>query len=93
MEEGPVEAVFGAPRHPYTRALLEAEPDIAHAGDGSRRRRSPALAGDLPRPIERPPGCVFSPRCPVALPICSTERPGITEDDAGHRHACRLPSA
>jgi peptide/nickel transport system ATP-binding protein len=91
MEEGPVDAVFGAPRHPYTRALLDSEPDVAHAEDGPRRRRAPALGGDLPSPIDRPAGCAFSTRCPRALPICADHRPEVSEGPDGHRHLCHLP--
>ena len=91
MEEGPVEAVFAAPRHPYTRALLDSEPDVAHALDGGARRRPAALSGDLPSPIERPSGCPFSSRCPRVAAICRTERPALAEAPGGHRHACHLP--
>jgi peptide/nickel transport system ATP-binding protein len=64
------EALFGAPRHPYTRMLLDAVPDLA-AG-GRRRKR---VEGEIPNPIDPPPGCVFHPRCPVAMPVCREKAP------------------
>ncbi|MBT9292108.1 dipeptide ABC transporter ATP-binding protein [Prosthecodimorpha staleyi] len=93
MEEGPVEAVFAAPRHPYTRALLDAEPDIAHAAETARGRRSSPLSGDLPSPIDRPRGCPFSTRCPSASALCKTTPPPMTAAAAGHRYACHHPLA
>ncbi|MCW1839262.1 ABC transporter ATP-binding protein [Prosthecomicrobium hirschii] len=91
MEEGPVEAVFAAPRHPYTRALLDAEPDIAHAAEAARGRRASPLSGDLPSPVDRPRGCAFSTRCPAASPLCTTTPPPMTPTAAGHRYACHHP--
>jgi oligopeptide/dipeptide ABC transporter ATP-binding protein len=90
MEEGPVEAVFAAPRHPYTKALLDAEPDIAHATDTTRGRREPTLGGDLPSPIDRPLGCAFSTRCPKVMAVCTTTRPTVRAEASGHRWSCHL---
>jgi peptide/nickel transport system ATP-binding protein len=70
VEVAPAETLFSAPRHPYTRALLEAIPDLAMTG----RRRIP-VGGEVPSPITPPPGCAFHPRCPIAMPRCRTERP------------------
>ena len=65
VEIGASEQVFNTPRHPYTRALLEAMPRI---GAGKRRKR--AIKGEMPSPLNPPPGCVFHPRCPLAQDIC-----------------------
>ena len=90
MEEGPVEAVFAAPRHPYTQALLDAEPDVAHASEAPRSRRAAGLSGDLPSPIDRPRGCAFSTRCPKAMAVCTEARPPARRTAAGHAWACHL---
>jgi peptide/nickel transport system ATP-binding protein len=63
VERGPVDAIFHAPRHPYTRALLRSIPSI-HA---PVRTKLPAIAGSLPHPYRRPAGCPFHPRCPDAI--------------------------
>jgi peptide/nickel transport system ATP-binding protein len=70
VELAPAESVFSRPRHPYTRALLEAIPDLAMTG----RRRVP-VGGEVPSPITPPPGCAFHPRCPLATDLCRRERP------------------
>ena len=70
VEIAPAETLFSAPRHPYTRALLEAIPDLAMTG----RQRIP-VGGEVPSPITPPPGCAFHPRCPIAMPRCRAERP------------------
>ena len=62
--------LFAAPRHPYTRLLLETIPDLGAIG----RQRAP-LAGEVPSPIAPPPGCAFHPRCPFANDRCRQERP------------------
>ena len=64
------DALFRDPRHPYTRMLLEAVPDLAAAG--KRRKR---VEGEIPNPIDPPPGCVFHPRCPAVMPICREKVP------------------
>ena len=73
VERAPVERLLRAPRHPYTRALLEAVPRIG--GDGVRAL--PAIPGSMPRPGELPPGCAFHPRCPRASDRCRGERPPL----------------
>jgi peptide/nickel transport system ATP-binding protein len=70
VEIAPAETLFSAPRHPYTRALLEAIPDLAMTG----RKRIP-VGGEVPSPITPPDGCAFHPRCPIAMPRCRAERP------------------
>ena len=74
VEIGPGESIFSTPRHPYTRLLLDAIPDLAMTG----RMRTP-VGGEVPSPIDPPPGCSFHPRCPLANARCTAERPGYTE--------------
>jgi peptide/nickel transport system ATP-binding protein len=70
VEQGPAESIFGKPRHPYTRLLLDAIPDLEQVG----RSRRP-VEGELPSPIAPPPGCAFHPRCPLANRRCRVEKP------------------
>ena len=76
-EVGEAEALFATPKHPYTRMLLDAVPDIEMTG----RRRRP-VEGEIPSPIDPPPGCPFHPRCPFANERCRTEVPGLTRRGA-----------
>ncbi len=72
MEEGPVDEIFHAPRHPYTRALLRSIPSL----QTETRSALPVIAGTLPHPFNRPPGCPFHPRCEDILPErCATRCP------------------
>ncbi len=71
VEHGPREAIFGNPRHPYTRALLSCTP----AADPRRRGQRIKLTGELPSPINPPSGCAFHPRCPLANERCRVEVP------------------
>jgi peptide/nickel transport system ATP-binding protein len=73
VEIGPAAEVFATPRHPYTRLLLDAIPDLEMIG----RARTP-VGGEVPSPIDPPPGCPFHPRCPLANDRCRRERPGYT---------------
>ncbi len=73
FEYGPKREVFARPAHPYTRALMASTPSLAAA---ARRERVP-LKGELPSPLNPPPGCPFHRRCPHALPICSAEMPPL----------------
>jgi peptide/nickel transport system ATP-binding protein len=84
MEMGPVDAVYGAPAHPYTQALLSAVPSTA---PGAKRTRT-ILKGDVPSPINPPSGCVFRTRCPVAMPACADTIPPDRAVGPGHRSAC-----
>jgi oligopeptide/dipeptide ABC transporter ATP-binding protein len=73
VEQGERESVFSDPRHPYTRALLEAAPRL-HQSELAR----PVVKGEPPSPIEIPSGCPFHPRCPRAEEICELERPSLS---------------
>jgi peptide/nickel transport system ATP-binding protein/oligopeptide transport system ATP-binding protein len=84
MEEGPVASVYGAPRHPYTRALLDAAPEPRLKAPKQRI----LLKGDLPSPADPPSGCVFRTRCPFALPACAEGVPPLRGVGEAHRVAC-----
>ena len=91
IEIGGTEDLFGAPRHPYTRALLDAAPEL----DPDRRTLKAAARGELPSPFDLPAGCLFNTRCPHAFDRCFAERPLLTEraPERGrpeHRAACHL---
>jgi peptide/nickel transport system ATP-binding protein len=73
VEVAPKAELFGQPRHPYTRMLLDAIPDIHMTG----RSRTP-VQGEVPNPLNPPSGCAFHPRCPHANARCSSERPALT---------------
>jgi dipeptide transport system ATP-binding protein len=83
VELGTREAIFSDPQHPYTRALLSATPV---ADPGAARERI-ILKGELPSPINPPPGCPFHPRCPLVFDKCRRENPPI-EKKKGRAVAC-----
>ena len=78
VEVAPGRQLFSAPRHPYTRMLLDAVPDLDMTG----RPRKPVL-GEIPNPITPPSGCPFNPRCPLANGRCRTEVPASISDEFG----------
>ena len=87
VEEGPAQAVFGDPAHPYTRALAGAFPAI---GDLRYRMAPSGLGGDPPQPEAIPSGCPFHPRCPLAFDACPTTVPDLYQAGEGRRAACLL---
>jgi len=87
MEQGPARDIFHAPRHPYTRALLESVPSL-HA---EARVALPTVSGSIPHPLHRPSGCPFHPRCPDAMPgRCDVDMPALVSVDGGSPVACFL---
>ena len=87
VEEGPAQAVFGDPAHPYTRALAGAFPAI---GDLRCRMAPSGLGGDPPQPEAIPSGCPFHPRCLLAFDACPTIVPDLYLAGEGRRAACLL---
>jgi peptide/nickel transport system ATP-binding protein len=85
VEEADTETVFRRPNHPYTRSLLDSVPRI-----DARKRAFHPVRGEIPSPLNPPPGCHFHPRCPHAMERCRTERPALREIAPGHRSACHL---
>src|SRR6266850_4728749 len=88
VEEAPVDELFGAPRHPYTRALLGSLPRL-----GRRERRLQAIDGSPPRLIGLPLGCHFAPRCPLAQPVCREVNPSLLPVASGHTVRCLAEEA
>jgi len=89
VELAEAEQLYDAPLHPYTEALLSVSPELDE-GDGPTRERI-VLSGDVPDPLNRPEGCSFHPRCPVAQPRCATERPALVELAPDRFVACHFP--
>jgi dipeptide transport system ATP-binding protein len=87
-EHGPKASMFETPRHPYTQALLAATPTI----DPRHRRHAVAVKGELPSPLNPPPGCAFASRCPHATAVCTAERPAWRAV-GGHMVACHHAEA
>ncbi|MFN4098741.1 MAG: ABC transporter ATP-binding protein [Pararhodobacter sp.] len=83
VELQPTEALFGAPRHPYTQLLIQTVPSLDTIG-----RASAPLKGEVPSPLNPPPGCAFNPRCPFANERCRVERPEATALPGGGMVAC-----
>jgi len=85
VESAPTAALFANPNHPYTRALLAEIPRLRQ-----RRRDFKPISGEIPSPMDPPPGCHFHPRCPHAMAHCRVEVPVYREIAPGHGAACHL---
>lgn len=87
VEEADTAAIYNAPAHPYTRALLDSIPRFEPDGSEAQFK---AIAGELPSPLRPPPGCAFHERCPLAFDICNKQVPELTPIDPSHdrRAAC-----
>ena len=88
VEVAPSRALYTTPRHPYTEALLSAVP----IPDPTVQRKRIVLKGDVPNPIQPPPGCHFHPRCPRAEARCRTEAPVLRDMADRHQVACHFPN-
>lgn len=87
VEEGPVDAIFHDPKHPYTRALLRSIPSI----ESTPRLRLPTISGSIPHPFNRPPGCPFHPRCPSFMQgRCDQGEPNLVPVGNGQVASCYL---
>jgi oligopeptide transport system ATP-binding protein len=87
VETADAKSIIGAPKHPYTQALISAVPVV----DPESKRKRIVLPGDVPSPINPPKGCPFHPRCPIAEhPRCSTEVPALRELTPGHWASCHF---
>jgi oligopeptide transport system ATP-binding protein len=86
VETGACEAVYTAPLHPYTQALLSAALPL----HPRLKRQRIILSGEVPNPLNPPSGCRFHPRCPKAMPQCQTQEPVWKEVSSGHYTACHL---
>jgi oligopeptide/dipeptide ABC transporter ATP-binding protein len=90
FESAPRDELFQAPAHPYTQALIDSVPAIQTGG----KRRSGVAMGEVPSPLNPPPGCPYHPRCPKAQQLCTEVLPGLTGVSARppeHRVACHFP--
>jgi peptide/nickel transport system ATP-binding protein len=85
VEEASSEEVFARANHPYTQALLSEVPRI-----DARKKSFAGVKGEIPSPLNPPPGCHFHPRCPHAFDRCKVERPALKTIAPGHRSACHL---
>jgi peptide/nickel transport system ATP-binding protein len=88
VESAPVEEIFRHPNHPYTQTLLAEIPRI-----DARKKHFTAIRGEMPSPLSPPSGCHFHPRCPHAMPRCTTEVPRLRGIAIGHVSACHLNDA
>jgi len=91
VDIGPQAALFTDPRHPYTQGLIAAAPSLdPRGGEAGRRSTVEAIRGELPNPIDLPPGCAFASRCPHAHDRCWTEPPRMHPLGPARAAACHL---
>jgi oligopeptide/dipeptide ABC transporter ATP-binding protein len=90
VELAPTTALFRAPRHPYTQALLSAIPLPNPKRAREQARDRVIVRGEMPNPSDPPPGCAFQTRCPEVMDICRSVRPPLARTDDGHYVACHL---
>jgi peptide/nickel transport system ATP-binding protein len=88
VEEAPVEALFGNPRHPYTQGLIRSIPRVDRAAE--KKQRLEAIPGTVPSLLEPPPGCRFADRCKYVTDICVRGMPPLKEVGPGHYVRCVL---
>ena len=89
VENSGADALYKKPIHPYTNALLSAVPIPDPKRNAARQRL--VLEGDVPSPIDPPPGCSFHTRCPYATDVCTTDEPALLEHAEEHAAACHHP--
>ena len=88
IESAPTEQLFADPQHPYTRALLAEVPRL-----DQRKRAFTPIKGEIPSPLEPPPGCHFHPRCPFAKNACRADMPRLEELSSDHKLSCHLTAS
>jgi oligopeptide/dipeptide ABC transporter ATP-binding protein len=86
MEHGPVDDIFHAPQHPYTRSLLRSIPSLL----ATPQSPLPTIAGSIPHPLGRPAGCAFHPRCPDVMAECTHRAPALRVVERTQSAACFL---
>jgi oligopeptide transport system ATP-binding protein len=89
VEEADSDTLYSRPQHPYTNALLSAVPIPDPRRNAARQRIT--LEGDVPSPIDPPPGCRFHTRCPKATEVCRSDEPALLGVGPGHVVACHHP--
>ena len=82
-----VRDIFGEPKMPYTLGLMNSIPRLEHAGEGPRARLQ-AIPGNVPNPLDLPPGCKFRPRCRFADARCVETHPALDDSGGGHMVRC-----
>jgi len=87
VEIAPTDELFSRPLHPYTQALLSAVPKARWEQGGTQKIK---LKGEVPSPINPPPGCHFAPRCQYVMDKCRAASPDLFEAGSGHKAACYL---
>jgi peptide/nickel transport system ATP-binding protein len=88
VEEAPVEALFGDPRHPYTQGLIRSIPRVDRGAE--KKQRLEAIPGTVPSLLNPPQGCRFASRCKYVMDVCTQAMPPLKEVAPGHRVACVL---